>query len=118
MGKKVDDTVLDGLLGIIDNATTCHLNTAEAADRAAAISDSLGTYTPSYTGPVNGDTSGRKITHDAASSVSVTSSGTCTHLAGIDATLLLWVTTVTSQVLTSGNTVNVPAFDFEVADPT
>jgi hypothetical protein len=29
-----------------------------------------------------------------------------------------YVTTCTQQTLTSGNTVNIPAFDIEVGDPT
>ena len=52
----------------------------------------------------------------------IDSSGTATHVAlsrVSDSTLLL-VTTCTSQALTANgsNTVNVPAFDDEIADPT
>jgi hypothetical protein len=48
----------------------------------------------------------------------VDTSGTATHVALCDATRLLYVTTCTSQALTSGNTVNIPAWDIEIADPT
>jgi hypothetical protein len=68
----------------------------------------------------NGDTSGRKVTVAAKSGVSVTASGTATHIAiarSTDSTLR-YVTTCTSQALTSGNTVNIPAWKIEVADPT
>ncbi len=43
--------------------------------------------------------------------------GTATHVALADGTRLLYVTTCTSQALTSGNTVNFPAWDIEIADP-
>ena len=76
------------------------------------------TMTPNtdYT-KADGDTSGRKVTVAAKSGVNVDSSGTATHVALVDATRLLYVTTCTSQALTSGNTVNFPAWKIEIADP-
>jgi len=57
----------------------------------------------------------------AQSGVLIDSSGTATHIAGTKSgdTTLRWVTTCTSQALTANgsNTVNIPAFDDEVADP-
>jgi hypothetical protein len=46
------------------------------------------------------------------------SAGTATHVALVDGTRPLYVTTCTSQALTSGNTVNFPVWDIEIADPT
>ena len=70
----------------------------------------------------NGDTNGRKTTVAAKSSVLIDTSGTATHVALLDVTnsKLLYVTTCTSQALTANgsNTVNFPAWDIEVADPT
>jgi hypothetical protein len=70
----------------------------------------------------NGDTSGRKVTSAAKSSVLIDTSGTATHVALLDVTnsKLLYVTTCASQALTANgsNTVNFPAFDIEIADPT
>ena len=68
----------------------------------------------------NGDTSGRKVTMAAKSAVSVASSGTATHvvLARTTDSTLRYVTTCTSQALVSGNTVDIPAWKIEVADPT
>jgi hypothetical protein len=68
----------------------------------------------------NGDTSGRKVTMAAKSSVLIDTSGTATHIALCDATRLLYVTTCTSQALTANgsNTVNFPVWDVEIADPT
>lgn len=66
----------------------------------------------------NGDTSGRKITVAAQSSVSVSVTGTASHVGVISTTgsALLLITTCTTQALTTGNTVNIPAFDFEIRD--
>lgn len=69
----------------------------------------------------NGDVSGRKVTVAAKSSVLIDASGTATHVALIkvaDSTLR-YVTTCTSQALTANgsNTVNIPAWDIEIADP-
>ena len=120
MGKKVDDSVLDGALGVIDaNMTAMHANTAEPADRAAAISDSLADIAmDSGDGAIaNGDTNGRKITIAQQSSVPIDSNGTATHISLISGSVLLYVTTCTSQVLTAGGTVTFPAWDIEIADP-
>lgn len=120
MGKKADDTVLDGLLDIIATATEMHVCTAEPTDRANAIALELadevmvgGDFTNA-----DGDTSGRKVTIAQQASLPIDTTGTATHIALTSATLLLYVTTCTSQALTSGGTVTVPAFDIEVADPT
>lgn len=66
----------------------------------------------------DGDTSGRKITPAAQNGISVIRSGTAAHVAWVGSTqsILLLVTTCTTQALTAGNTVNVPAHDFEIRD--
>lgn len=71
----------------------------------------------------NGDGAGntpRKVTMTAKSGVSVSASGSATHIALLDVTnsLVMEVTTCTSQSLTSGNTVNIPAWKIELAAPT
>jgi hypothetical protein len=120
MAKKADDTVLDGMLNVIDNATRMVVTSAEPANfagiAAVALADVVmagGDFTDA-----NGDTNGRKVTVAAKSAVNVDASGTATHVCLDDGTTLLYVTTCTSQALTSGNTVNIPAWDIEVADPT
>jgi hypothetical protein len=52
--------------------------------------------------------------------VLIDTSGTAAYIALVDGTRLLYVTTCTSQVLTANgsNTVNFPAWDVEIADPT
>ena len=69
----------------------------------------------------NGDTNGRKVTMGAKSSVLIDASGTANHIAlvRVSDTTLIYVTTCTSQAVTANgsNTVNFPAWDVEVADP-
>lgn len=68
----------------------------------------------------DGDVSGRKVTVAAKSSVAVTASGTAEQvvLTTTSGSVVRYVTTCTSQALTSGNTVNIPAWKIEITDPT
>lgn len=121
MAKSVHDTVLDGALDIIDNATNMTVCNAQPttkteADTTFKLADVV--MAPGDFTDANGDTSGRKVTVAAKSAVPVDTTGTATHVALTDATNLLYVTTCTSQALTAGNTVNFPAWDIEIADPT
>ena len=123
MAKSVNDSVLDGALNVVKtNAVTMTACSAEPTTRTEAITTymlaSVTITSTDYTGPANGDVSGRKLTVNAQNGVSVTNSGTATHVALCDGTNLLYVTTCTSQELTSGNTVNFPAWKIEIADPT
>lgn len=122
MGKSVHDDVLDAshdVTALADLMTVC---SAEPTTRTEAITtfklaDVAMTPGTDYT-KADGTVSGRKVTVAAKSGVPVDSSGTATHVALVDATRLLRVTTCTSQALTSGNTVNFPAHSYEIADPT
>ena len=123
MAKLVDDTVLDGALNIIkNNVTAISVCSTQPTTRTEAITTyMLATKTISSTdctGPANGDTSGRKLTLNQNATVSITNSGTAAHVALTSGTVLLYVTTCTGQALTAGNTVTVPAWDIEIADPT
>jgi len=66
----------------------------------------------------NGDASGRKMRMTSKANVSVDASGTASHiaLAGSSGSTLLYVTTATTQSLTTGNTVSIPGWDAEIAD--
>lgn len=120
MAKFTDDSVLDAALDKIATATRMVVTSAQPANfagiAAVALADVVvdsGDFTKA-----NGDTSGRKVTVGAQSGVDVDSSGTATHVCLDDGTTLLHVTTVTSQAVTSGNTINVAAWDVEFADVT
>jgi hypothetical protein len=124
MAKTLDDSVIDGSLNIIKSGGTqlcvCNAQPTTYAEATSTFKLALktGLTSGSYTGPVNGDVSGRKLTVNAQVGVTVDSSGTAVYAAICSGSVLLAVTTITSQVLTSGNTVNIPAFKFEIADPT
>ena len=127
MAKSINDTVLDAALDIIATGTEITVCSAQPTTYAEAHTtymlaahvltpgDGNGDFTIS-----NGDASGRKVRVTQQADITITNSGTATHVA-ITVTgtnTLLLVTTCTSQALTAGNTVTIPAFDDEIADPT
>jgi hypothetical protein len=127
MAKFLHDDVLDALLSYIaDNTkriTVCSqqpttYTEGNATYALADITTTEGTGGGDFS-LANGDTNGRKLTVAQQADVPVDSSGTATHIAllDVDNSKLLGVTTCTSQALTAGNTVTIPAFDVEVSDP-
>lgn len=121
MAKSVHDDVLDGAFDVLDQATEMNACSAEPTTRTEAITtyalaDAVMTADTDYT-KANGDISGRKVTVAAKATQTIDTTGTATHIALTDATRLLYVTTCTSQALTSGGTVSFPAWDAEIADP-
>jgi hypothetical protein len=123
MAKLVDDSVLDGALNIVKNGVTqlsvCSQQPTTYTQAVATYKLALktGLTSGSFTGPVNGDTNGRKLTVNQQAAIAVDADGAATHIALCSGTVLLYVTTCTSQQLTTGNTVTVPAWDIEIADP-
>jgi len=77
-----------------------------------------------FTGPANGDASGRKLTLNQQSSLSVLGSGAnsaaMVAILGVSTSVnyVLYTTTCTVQSLTAGNTVTIPAWKMEIADAT
>jgi hypothetical protein len=124
MAKSVHDDVLDAMLAKIATANILTVCSAEPTDRTEAVTtykladvvltpgDGNGDFTID-----DGDASGRKVTVAEQADIDVDASDDATHVALCDGSDLLYVTTCTSQALTSGNTVTVPAWDIEVADP-
>lgn len=124
MAKLVDDSVLDGALNILKNNATqlAVCSTQPTTYTQATVTYMLalktGLTAGSYTGPANGDTNGRKLTVNQQATISITNSGDAQHVALCGtADTLYYVTTCTLQTLTGGNTVTVPAWDVEIADP-
>jgi hypothetical protein len=123
MAKFLPDAALDTLGDYVDQANIQHVCSSQPANYAAIAAASLANVamTPNtdFT-KADGDVSGRKITVAAKSGVSVTASGDATHLvlASTGDTTIRAITTCTTQTLTSGNTVNIPAWDVETRDPT
>jgi hypothetical protein len=94
MGKAVVDAVYDAALNeVINNADQAVVCTTEPADYTAATTDegsggvALGEVSISstnFTGPADGDTSGRKLTLDSLSGVGVDVTGVAGHVALVD----------------------------------
>ena len=128
MAKFAPDAVMDGALAVIALADEMYVCSAQPTNYADIVnSDLIGpiTLTPGDgNGDFtigNGDTSGRKVTVAAQNGASVTASGDASHVVlatGGATDLIRYITTCTTQTLTSGNTANVPAWDVEIADPT
>lgn len=124
MAKKIDDSVLDAAIDKLATATRLTVLSAEPANFAgiaavmlADVVMTAGIGNGDYT-KANGDTNGRKLTVAQQAAIPIDASGTATHIAYDDGATLLGVTTCTSQALTAGGTVTVPAHDWEWADPT
>lgn len=122
MAKSVHNDVLDGAFDVLDQANLMIACSAEPTTRTEAVTtfalaDVAMVPNTDYT-KADGDTNGRKVTMAAKSAVPIDTTGTATHIALVDATRLLLVTTCTSQALTAGNTANFPAWKDEIADPT
>lgn len=124
MAKATPDAVLDKILDEISTATrqlacSAQPTTYTEANSTYALADV--TMAGGDFSKANGDTSGRKVTMGAKSSVLIDATGTATHIAlvRVSDSTLLYVTTCTSQSLTANgsNTVNFPAWDVEIADP-
>lgn len=119
--KIIPDTSLDAQLAVIEGANV-HVCEEPSPTNWAGIA-AVELATQAMVGLPNtkadGDVSGRKTTFPAQTGVSITKSGTATSLAISDGLGELFaVTTVTSQALTSGGTVDIPAWDAEIGDPT
>jgi hypothetical protein len=126
MAKMAPDAMMEASLNYVrSNATrmiACNAQptTYTEANATFALADvTMTVNTGDYT-LADGDTSGRKITVAAKTAVPIDTSGTATHVAlvSVSDTTLRYVTTCTSQALTSGGTVDFPAWDIEVGDPT
>ncbi len=125
MGKKVFDVVIDAALQKAATATQITVCSAEPttlleatttfrlAEVALTPGDGNGDFVIA-----NGDTSGRKLTVQQQSLISILASGTANHVATNDGTEILDVTTCTDEALTSGGVVTIPAFDHEIQDAT
>jgi len=126
MAKSIADAVLDAALNhVADNGSVMHVcsqeptnytqasSTYNLADQALITGDGNGSYTVA-----DGDSGGRKLTVAQQAGVNVDTTGTATHVAICSGSVLLLVTTCTSQAITAGNTVTIPSFDETIGDPT
>lgn len=123
MAKWANDAMMDAGLDYIagaDRLFVCSAQPATYAEASATYDLVTHTLAGGDFAKANGDASGRKVTIAAQDGLNVDHGGTATHIAlGIaGSSTLVYVTTCTSQVLTENNTINVPAWKIELADPT
>ena len=117
--KFVAQSVLDAELNAIKNNCTkvSVLSTYTSGDSSSTITANTlatsGTITAgSMFGSITGTTD-RAITLNSSFTYNASASGTATQLAFLDASgNPLWVTTVTSQAITSGNPVTFPTVSY------
>lgn len=118
----MNDNAYDAALNyVITNGTRLHICSAEPTSAAQAISLSLGNKASITLGAVaNGATSGRRTTVPAITDGVITGNGTATHWAlinGATGTILAAANLLSaSQVVVSGNTFTLDAFDITVPD--
>ena len=127
MVRKVNDTALDQMLQYVKDRSTALwvLSSATAAmthANASAWKLASATITSTlFTGPADGDTSGRKITVASVANVSIETSGSAPHFALIQfasGTLEYVTPASTVQAVTAGNTMTTDVWTIEVRDPT
>jgi hypothetical protein len=124
MAKYINDDIMDAALAdLAESAYLIYVCTTAAITTYADVSSANLTTGKSMTSTHFtigvGDATGRKAAVAQQSSLNVSTSGTAGQIAIVSsASELLLLTSVTTQALTSGNTVTIPTFDYEIADPT
>ena len=121
MGKFLHDDVLEqGPKLIKDNANLMILCSQQPTTRTEAVTTYALADQAMVTGDftfADGDTSGRKLTVAAKSAIDVDVTGSGDHVALVDGTRLLAVTTCPSVSVDSSGTVDIATFDVECSDP-
>ncbi len=122
MGKSAPDATLDVFTAKIATATRMTLCSAEPANFAgiAAVLLASVVMTPGDGNDyaiADGDVSGRKVTTVEKLAVSITNSGTVTHVALDDGVNLIVVSTTDSQVVVALQLVTIPPVRMEIPDP-
>lgn len=114
------DAAFDWVRARVTQEDVCNALPTTYAEANATYMLAQAAITSSACVIADGDGGGRKMTMNAKNSVSVTTTGTASHvaLAGSTGSTLLLVTACTTQALTTGNTVNIPAWKNEIDDVT
>lgn len=125
MGKLVHNDILDAALNVFESVCT-QISVCQDTPTTYGHATTAGAHMLAIKSDLDGGdfvisdgTSGRKTTISEQAGIEILASGTATHICLMDASAkLLYVTTCTSQVLTDGNTVTIPAWTITIADPT
>lgn len=123
MAKSVHDDVIDAALSYIKtNATRICVDSTEPTTYTQAETTymlAIKTITSTdFTGPADG-TSGRKLTSNQHTDITISNSGTAAHIAfTVNGSKLLFVTTCTNQALVATYLVTIPSWIIQIGDPT
>ena len=119
MSKFASNDVLDGSLLVASGATRMVAVNGQPTSYAAANSGRLAeaALNGGDFAVAPGDVSGRKVTVAAKSGLAVVAAGTADHVALLDASRLLYVTTCPAQALVAGGTVSIAAWSIEIGAP-
>ena len=123
MPKSVANIVLDSALNYIrNNATQECLCSAEPTTFAQAttaykLGIKTGLTSASFSTPTDGETSGRQITVNQESAIDVDITGWAGHVALCSGSALLYVTTIETQAVTSGNLCTIQPWEITILDP-
>jgi hypothetical protein len=117
MAKFIPDDILDLMLDQCEGTQlhVCNAQPTTYADLASMTlaKGAIGTPTEGAGSP-----SGRENAYPAVSGMSITQTGTATHVAlSNNSNTLYLVTTCTNQALTTGGTVDTTAFTHTLTDP-
>lgn len=114
------DSLLDlALQALEDNADRLDICSSEPTTyEEATTTYTVGDAVPAYTGPGDGDVSGRKTAIDAITDGSVSATSTAVFWALTDGSTTLYATgsLTTSQAVTAGNVFTLTTFDIEIPD--
>ena len=117
MAKFISDARLDLMLDQTEG-TQLHVCDNQPTTYGDLATMTLATGTIGAPTPGAGTPSGRENSYPAVSGMSITQTGTATHVALSDnSSILYMVTTCTSQALTSGGTVDTTGFLHTLTDP-
>jgi len=121
MAKWQNDSMLDAGLDYIKNNATqesvCSAQPTTYAEATSTYKLALKTgLTPGSFTIADGDAGGRKVTVAQQAAINVDANGNATHVALCSSSVLLFVTTCTSQALVAGNTVTIPAWKDTLGD--
>jgi hypothetical protein len=120
MAKLIPDANIDLMLDIVegDEVHVCAGQPTTFAEATTTFNLATQAISGANYTKANGDTNGRKNTLAPPAGTSITATGTADHVAVTTTTgsVLELVTTVTSQSLTSGGTVDIGSFDHEIGD--
>jgi hypothetical protein len=119
MANAIDDTVLDGALTVIATGTVLHICSTQPANYAGVAAATCGNKATPTIGAAGDRTGGgRKRTVSAITDGTVTATATAAYWALVTASVLLATGTLSAtQVVTSGNTFSLNAFDIGIPDP-